>query len=107
MTGRPAVLALLVLASVVFPADAEKPRSGAILPGVNSKEPVNIAAAKLDYLDKEQKLVYTGNVVATQGEQQAPGATRWLFSSRQRIPRHRPELRRRRARFAARKRWDR
>src|ERR1700730_11220685 len=70
MTGRlgPAVLALLILASVVFPAYAEKPRSGAILPGGNSKDPVNIAAAKLDYFDKEQKLVYTGNVIATQGE---------------------------------------
>jgi lipopolysaccharide export system protein LptA len=70
MTGRsgPAVLAWIILASAVFPAHAEKPRSGAILPGANSKEPVNIAAAKLDYFDKEQRLVYTGNVVATQGE---------------------------------------
>ncbi|MGI8570759.1 MAG: LptA/OstA family protein [Methylocella sp.] len=70
MTGRLglAVLALLLMASAVFPADAESPRSGAILPGGNSKDPVNIAAAKLDYFDKEQKLVYTGNVVATQGE---------------------------------------
>ncbi len=70
MTGRlgPVVLALIILASALFPAVAEKPHSGAILPGVNSKEPVNIAAAKLDYFDKEQKLVYTGNVVATQGE---------------------------------------
>ncbi|MGH6937175.1 MAG: LptA/OstA family protein, partial [Methylocella sp.] len=70
MTGRsgPVVLALIILASALFPAVAEKPHSGAILPGVSSKEPVNIAAAKLDYFDKEQKLVYTGNVVATQGE---------------------------------------
>ncbi|MGH6831013.1 MAG: organic solvent tolerance protein OstA, partial [Methylocella sp.] len=61
MTGRLglAVLALLTLASAAFPAYAEKPRSGAILPGGNSKDPVNIAAAKLDYFDKEQKLVYT------------------------------------------------
>ncbi len=70
MTGRfgLAIVALLLMASAVFPAYAEKPRSGAILPGGNSKDPVNIAAAKLDYFDKEQKLVYTGNVVATQGE---------------------------------------
>jgi lipopolysaccharide export system protein LptA len=39
-----------------------------ILPGSNSKDPVNIDASKLDYYDKEQKLVYTGNVVAVQGE---------------------------------------
>jgi lipopolysaccharide export system protein LptA len=70
MTGRsrPVVLALIILASALFPAYAEKPRSGAILPGVNSKEPINITAAKLDYFDREQRLVYTGNVIATQGE---------------------------------------
>lgn len=70
MTGRLslAVQALLIAASAVYPAYAEKPRSGAILPGGNSKDPVNIDAAKLDYFDKEQKLVYTGNVVASQGE---------------------------------------
>jgi lipopolysaccharide export system protein LptA len=81
MTGRlgPAVLALLILASAVFPADAEKPRSGAILPGGNSKDPVNIAAAKLDYFDKEQKLVYTGNVVATQGESKLQARTLVIF----------------------------
>jgi lipopolysaccharide export system protein LptA len=70
MTGRsgPVVLGLIILASAVFPAYAEKPRSGAILPGVSSKEPINITAAKLDYFDREQRLVYTGNVIATQGE---------------------------------------
>lgn len=70
MTGRsgPVLLGLIILASAVFPAYAEKPRSGAILPGVSSKEPVNITAAKLDYFDREQRLVYTGNVIATQGE---------------------------------------
>ena len=81
MTGRlgPAVLALLILASAVFPAYAEKPRSGAILPGGNSKDPVNIDAAKLDYFDKEQKLVYTGNVVATQGESKLQTGTLVVF----------------------------
>lgn len=70
MTGHfgLAVVTLLLMSSAVFPAHAEKPHSGAVLPGGNSKEPVNIDAAKLDYFDKEQKLVYTGNVVATQGE---------------------------------------
>ncbi|MDQ6704289.1 MAG: organic solvent tolerance protein OstA [Pseudomonadota bacterium] len=81
MTGRlgPAVLALLIAASAVFPADAEKPGSGAILPGGNSKDPVNIDAAKLDYFDKEQKLVYTGNVVATQGESKLQARTLVIF----------------------------
>ena len=81
MTGRrsPAVLALLILASAVYPAYAEKPRDGAILPGGNSKDPVNIAATKLDYFDKEQKLVYTGNVVATQGESKLQTGTLIIF----------------------------
>ncbi len=33
-----------------------------------SKERINIVAAKLDYYDKEQKLIYTGNVVAVRGD---------------------------------------
>ena len=81
MTGRlsPAVLALLILASAVYPAYAEKPHSGAILPGGNSKDPVNIAATKLDYFDKEQKLVYTGNVVARQGESKLETGTLVIY----------------------------
>ena len=39
-----------------------------LLPGSSSHEPINIAADKLDYFDKQQKAVYTGNVVAIQGE---------------------------------------
>ncbi len=47
------------------PAAAQGP---SLLPGASSHEPINIAADKLDYFDKEQKLVYTGNVVAVQGD---------------------------------------
>jgi lipopolysaccharide export system protein LptA len=43
-------------------------QSGALLPGSNSKEPINIAADKLDYFDKEQKAIYSGNVVVVQGD---------------------------------------
>jgi lipopolysaccharide export system protein LptA len=32
------------------------------------KERINISAGKLDYYDKEQKLVYSGNVVAIRGD---------------------------------------
>jgi lipopolysaccharide export system protein LptA len=32
------------------------------------KQRIDISAAKLDYYDKEQKLVYTGNVVAVRGD---------------------------------------
>jgi lipopolysaccharide export system protein LptA len=86
VTGRGSlrriVLACLMLApAIIFPAHAEKPRSGsgAILPGGNSKDPVNIDAAKLDYFDKEQKLVYTGNVVATQGESKLQAGTLVIY----------------------------
>ena len=44
-------------------------RSGVpLIPGGNSRAPVTIDAAKLDYFEKEQKLIYSGNVVARQGE---------------------------------------
>ena len=49
-------------------AENQGSRAGAVLPGGNSKQPVNIQATKLDYFDKEQKLVYTGNVLAVQGD---------------------------------------
>jgi lipopolysaccharide export system protein LptA len=32
------------------------------------KDRINISASKLDYYDKEQKLIYTGNVVAVRGD---------------------------------------
>ncbi|MCI0599165.1 MAG: organic solvent tolerance protein OstA, partial [Beijerinckiaceae bacterium] len=57
---RLAGCALIVSLGAICPAAAEKPRSGAILPGSNPSEPVNIDAAKLDYFDKDQKLVYSG-----------------------------------------------
>ena len=55
------------LAGAWSPVAAQAPR-GQVLPGGKSNQPVNITAAKLDYFDKEQKLVYTGDVVATQGD---------------------------------------
>jgi lipopolysaccharide export system protein LptA len=33
-----------------------------------NKDRINISASKLDYYDKEQKLIYTGNVVAVRGD---------------------------------------
>jgi lipopolysaccharide export system protein LptA len=57
-----AVAALLF----VSPAGAVG-RSGGILPGATAKDPLNIDAGKLDYFDQEQKLVYTGGVIVTNG----------------------------------------
>src|SRR5919108_1274280 len=80
----PKCLRLLIGASLSlicagFPAVAAKSRSGAILPGSHSNEPVNIDASKLDYFAKEQKLIYSGNVVATQGESKLQAGTLVIF----------------------------
>jgi lipopolysaccharide export system protein LptA len=74
-----ALLPLLVALSALTPvqAQAQAPAKATaataaqgptLLPGSSSHEPINIAADKLDYFDKQQKAVYTGNVVAIQGE---------------------------------------
>jgi lipopolysaccharide export system protein LptA len=39
-----------------------------IIPGGAARGPVSIVAPSLDYLDKERKLVYSGGVVAKQGD---------------------------------------
>jgi lipopolysaccharide export system protein LptA len=65
------LFALMACIAVAVPASAQKnqaPGGSGMLPGSNSKDPINIDASKLDYYDKEQKLVYTGSVVAVQGE---------------------------------------
>lgn len=64
---RTACLALLLLPACSVAAFGQAKRGGAILPGGDTKQPIAIEAGKLDYFDKEQKLIYTGNVVATQG----------------------------------------
>lgn len=60
-------------AASAAPAKPAKPRGGA--PGSpfggmgsDSKEPIKIDANKLDVLDKDSKAVFSGNVVAVQGE---------------------------------------
>lgn len=70
--------ALVALAAGLPGALAQKARSGAILGG-NSGKPINIEAVKLDYFDKEQKLVYTGNVIATQGDAKLRGSVLTIF----------------------------
>jgi lipopolysaccharide export system protein LptA len=80
------VLMICVAASV--PASAQKNQASGgsgVLPGSNSKDPINIDAGKLDYYDKEQKLVYTGNVVAVQGESRllTPALTIFLMPKEQ------------------------
>jgi lipopolysaccharide export system protein LptA len=50
-------------------AAVNKPNAASpLLPGGNSKEPVSIEADKLVYYDKEQKAIYTGDVIIIQGD---------------------------------------
>ena len=59
---------VLLLAALIgaTPAGAAA-RSGGVLPGASAKDPLNIDAGKLDYFEKEQKLIYSGSVIVTQG----------------------------------------
>lgn len=59
-------IALSLLAACASPLLA-KGRSGGILPGSTAKDPVDIDAGKLDYFDKEQRLVYSGGVIVVNG----------------------------------------
>jgi lipopolysaccharide export system protein LptA len=62
-------LASAILTSDPHAAAASKPTSPqSLLPGASSKEPISIDADKLVYFDKEQKAIYSGNVVAIQGD---------------------------------------
>lgn len=66
------------------PVAGQKPRSGAspVLPGGNTKAPITVDASKLEYFDKDQKLVYSGGVVATQGESTMRATTMVIFLAR-------------------------
>ncbi len=57
-----------------------------ILPGTGSKEPVSIDADKLVYYDKEQKAVYSGNVVVIQGDTKMTCSVMTVFLDRSRAP---------------------
>ena len=73
------LFAVALVSAGCSPALAQKAQSSPVLPGGDSKEPINIDAAKLDYFDKEQKLVYTGDVVATQGESKLKASALVLY----------------------------
>jgi lipopolysaccharide export system protein LptA len=77
MSARVLILAVGLAAAGGSSALAQK--STAVLPGASSKDPVSIDAAKLDYFDKDQKLVYSGAVVATQGESRLKASVLTIF----------------------------
>jgi lipopolysaccharide export system protein LptA len=76
---RAILLFLLVIASVPGPAAGKTASSSPMLPGANSKEPISIEADKLNYFDKEQKAVYTGNVVVIQGDSKLTCSVMTIF----------------------------
>ena len=78
MRSFPSFFALVLIALCATPALAQKIISP-VLPGGDSKAPVSIDAAKLEYFDKEQKLVYSGGVVAKQGDAVLKSTTLVIF----------------------------
>lgn len=67
-----AVVGTLAFSFVAFPAGAQtagqRPQPGLGALGSQSKEPIKIDADRLDVFDKDKKAVFSGNVVAIQGE---------------------------------------
>jgi lipopolysaccharide export system protein LptA len=87
MTPARALAALWVLASSSAYAAASKPEQGLpLLPGGNSKAPVSIEADKLVYYDKEQKAVYSGNVVIIQGDTKLTCSTMTIYMEKSAAP---------------------
>ena len=76
MKSLGALAAIFVVATLSAQAAVNKPATNSpLLPGGNSKEPVTIEADKLVYFDKEQKAIYSGNVIVIQGDTKLTCAT--------------------------------
>ena len=57
-----------ILASQPALAQAKKGRTSPLIPGGNSRAPISIDAERLEYIEKDQKFIYSGNVIARQGD---------------------------------------
>jgi lipopolysaccharide export system protein LptA len=86
--GRYRAIFLIVAVLMSAPALAvdKQTSSTPLLPGSNSKEPISIEADKLEYFDKEQKAIYTGNVVAIQGDSKLTCTVMTLFLTKNEPP---------------------
>ena len=69
----------IVAASSAYAAASKSDQGSPLLPGGNSKAPVSIEADKLVYYDKEQKAVYSGNVVIIQGDTKLTCSTMTIY----------------------------
>lgn len=72
----------LAFAAIAHPALAQRTGSP-VLPGGNSRAPIQIDAAKLEYFDKEQRLVYSGGVLAKQGDASLKASTLTIFFTKE------------------------
>jgi len=72
-------LGLALCLALGFAVTVAQAKGPSVLPGGNSKEPISIEANKLDYLDKEQKAIYSGNVVAKQGDSTVRSSLMTIF----------------------------
>jgi len=77
-SGALALIALMAPMALASPALAQRANSP-IIPGGNSRAPISVDAGKLDFFDKEQKLVYSGGVIARQGDASLKAATLTIF----------------------------
>lgn len=79
-----AVLLATIAFCALFASPALAQRTGSpVLPGGNSREPIHIDAGKLEYFDKEQRLVYSGGVLAKQGEATLKAPTLTIFFTKE------------------------
>jgi lipopolysaccharide export system protein LptA len=82
--SRAAQAAFFAVALAGAPACAapqKEPAQGSslLLPGASSREPIHISADKLDYFDKQQKAIYSGNVIAVQGDTRLKASSLIIF----------------------------
>lgn len=61
-------IAIAVTATGSGSAMAQERRASPVIPGGNAKAPINIDAGRLDFFDKESKMIYSGGVIARQGD---------------------------------------
>lgn len=67
-------------------APAKPARSGALLPGGDARQPIFIDADKLEWFDRDQKAIYSGSVVARQGEATLKSSRLVIFMTRKDKP---------------------
>ena len=79
-------LAVGVLGIVPALAQTGARPAAPLIPGGDSKAPISINADKLQYFDKEKKLVYSGDVQAKQGEATLRASTLTIFLADSKSP---------------------